>query len=688
MSIKILTKSGEEVTAIDDARAYNFDAGNKSGIVKGALNEGKLFLVSSNVIGLDSCELRISGHRIVIDSAESITMANRPSVATRYSMIAEVVVSDASVPSFRLFIQPAKTELIQQNLYKTLTGNGTYQIELGRFTLTQNGLIEDIVKTADVISGGSGNSTNTYIEIGEVKTNTISQGSQANVDVENVIDEKTGKTKTNFNFEIPATSGTTVSINGVEQENVSFESDPQTQITKIKDTLINKNLLINGDFFNYTRSWVIHNNFTTKQSSTGLDMGTLIPEGEFSIISQKIEYLKIDELVGKALTLSSQIHDYTGDTSSSLYGASLRIRCFSDNYESVIYNSNVLIKNGLNKLNFEVPMGTTKIEVDIYKNGTDTFSLFIDYIKLEVGNLTPNYPNVTENFILQKFSNSNLLINGDFRVNQRGQTNYITGGSTYIYSVDRWKLIGANLTTNSDKSVTLTNFTNYGRLIQSVEFFNYLKGKTVTLSVKFKNVSYTTESDPRLIINDGISNTISTTIPNGYSGIYTLTKTLDANATALDIRAIHNHLNTTTSDLSVTIEWVKLEVGSIATSFIPRLDAEELFLCQRYYQKIVATQPYGSFGNFLAKKGNNFGYFYICLPVELRTKPTLNYSGNFRAYGFGYTVNITSISIDQVSNLVLGARFDVASSYSAGDTGEISANNDSTAFIEFDAEIY
>lgn len=207
MSIKILTKSGEEITAIDDARAYNFDAGNKSGIVKGALNEGKLFLVSSNVIGLDSCELRISGHRIVIDSAESITMANRPSVATRYSMIAEVVVSDASVPSFRLFIQPAKTELIQQNLYKTLNGNGTYQLRIGNFTLGTDGLISDIVRTADVISGATNG-------VGDIEFNVTTETIAGDLEPEVNVDFNEETKKYDMHFALPLSSGTSVIENG------------------------------------------------------------------------------------------------------------------------------------------------------------------------------------------------------------------------------------------------------------------------------------------------------------------------------------------------------------------------------------------------------------------------------------------------------------------------------------------
>lgn len=222
MSIKILTKSGEEITAVDDARAYNFDAGNKSGIVKGALNEGKLFLVSSNVIGLDSCELRISGHRIVIDSAESITMANRPSVATRYSMIAEVVVSDASVPSFRLFIQPAKTELIQQNLYKTLNGNGTYQLRIGNFTLGTDGLISDIVRTADVISGATNG-------VGDIEFNVTTETIAGDLEPEVNVDFNEETKKYDMHFALPLSSGTSVIENGevVKRFNADLKVDKE-----------------------------------------------------------------------------------------------------------------------------------------------------------------------------------------------------------------------------------------------------------------------------------------------------------------------------------------------------------------------------------------------------------------------------------------------------------------------------
>lgn len=237
MSIKILTKSGEEVTAIDDARAYNFDAGNKSGIVKSALNEGRLFAVALNVIAIDSCELRISGHRIIIDTAESITMVNRPSTATRYSIIAEVIVSDISIPSFRLFIQPANVELIQQNLYKTLNGKGTYQLKIGNFTLGTDGNITDIVRVVDIISGG-GSGAVADIEF-NVTTKVIASGLKPEVNVDYNEDTK----KYDMEFALPEGSGTNVTVGGVVQKN--FDAD--SKVDKVEGKELSSNDYTNED---------------------------------------------------------------------------------------------------------------------------------------------------------------------------------------------------------------------------------------------------------------------------------------------------------------------------------------------------------------------------------------------------------------------------------------------------------
>lgn len=154
MSIKILTQGGVDNTNIDGARANHFSAGMKSGIVKGSLNEGNLFASASNIIALDACVLILSGHPVIIDQVEYFTLSNTPISSTIYSLVAEIVVSELSAPSFRLFIQSKSISLTQENLYRTKSGSGTFQLEIGYFTLNADGTISDIVRTANLVTGG------------------------------------------------------------------------------------------------------------------------------------------------------------------------------------------------------------------------------------------------------------------------------------------------------------------------------------------------------------------------------------------------------------------------------------------------------------------------------------------------------------------------------------------------------
>ena len=201
MSIRILTKINVDNTNIDGARDSNFNAGRRSGIVKGALNQGNLFSSSTNTIALDTCELRLCGHRVVIDSIEYKTLVNIPSVPIRYSLVASIVVDVNSNVSFELLLQTSSTLLTQENLDKT--GFGTYQLEIGRFTQQTDGTITDVVRTADLITGGIGDLDGGAINIGNVTTNTLDAGMEAEVDVEERFEPKDKKTYTDFTFSIP-----------------------------------------------------------------------------------------------------------------------------------------------------------------------------------------------------------------------------------------------------------------------------------------------------------------------------------------------------------------------------------------------------------------------------------------------------------------------------------------------------
>lgn len=202
MAFKILTKNGIENTNIDGARSYNFNSGRRSGIVQGALNECNFFANASNSYAIDTGELRLCGHRVVITETEYRTMQNTPSTDIRYSVIAQVIVDTSYNVSFQFLLQNASAPLTQDNLDEN--GTGTYQLEIGRFTYTTDGVIEDIVRTADLITGGIGGGQSTVtINIGNVETEKISPNLDAEVDVDTRYSEEEEKEYIDFKFSLP-----------------------------------------------------------------------------------------------------------------------------------------------------------------------------------------------------------------------------------------------------------------------------------------------------------------------------------------------------------------------------------------------------------------------------------------------------------------------------------------------------
>lgn len=268
----------------------------------------------------------------------------------------------------------------------------------------------------------------------------------------------------------------------------------------------------------------------------------------------------------------------------------------------------------------------------------------------------------------------NLLINGDFRVNQRGQASYT--GTSFVYTIDRWFVNRiSNLTINSDKSITITNPNNYGILGQRIEDYEKFKGKKLALTVKISAISITTGS-PKISIRDGVSAT--TTNITGV-GTFTVTRTINSNATLLEVRAFYND-STSSSDAVVTIEYAKLEIGEIATPFSPRPYAEELAMCQRYYQKFAqGTILYGRTGY----NTDTSCYLFTPLPVTMRTKYTTSITGDLFVYGKGQRNIPTNFAFNNQS--LNGFRFtaDIPAGIGAKEVVVLEGAN-----VELDAEIY
>ncbi|MCH5207662.1 MAG: hypothetical protein J1F04_02160 [Oscillospiraceae bacterium] len=156
-------------------------------------------------------------------------------------------------------------------------------------------------------------------------------------------------------------------------------------------------------------------------------------------------------------------------------------------------------------------------------------------------------------------SGENLLINSDFSINQRGQTEY-TGRT---YTVDHWFKNRAGTVTVDDGKIKLDSEAVIRQLINKSESFD---NQLMTISMKVNGVvrssSFVFEKDNSSFI------------------MY-----LDSEIRASRyINECGSWIVLTTFVENVEIEWIKLELGNTATPYSPPEPATELMKCQRYYQ--------------------------------------------------------------------------------------------------------
>ena len=165
--------------------------------------------------------------------------------------------------------------------------------------------------------------------------------------------------------------------------------------------------------------------------------------------------------------------------------------------------------------------------------------------------------------------NPNLLINPDFKINQRRLSSY---NADWNHTVDRWVQFGAVVSPNSsgDINISKRDEADYFGFIQRTEILQSdCNGKSMTLSAKINGevLSGTIIRSNVEQIFFNIGNSSDRFVISSYSNN--------------DIKYIIVQLY---GSKSYNIEWVKLEYGSVATPFIPPDPASELLKCQRYYQ--------------------------------------------------------------------------------------------------------
>ena len=138
----------------------------------------------------------------------------------------------------------------------------------------------------------------------------------------------------------------------------------------------------------------------------------------------------------------------------------------------------------------------------------------------------------------------------------------------------------------------------------------------------------------------------------------------------------------TSDDFHIT--GVQLELGEQATPFEHRSFADDLALCQRYYQRITADASYTAFAAGLCTTTTQM----ICAlkyTTTMRASPTLTQSNT----GINIQTQIATASIG-TSYLGKDSAFvpvNVSSGLTAGNAGLWNANNNTAAYVDLTAEL-
>lgn len=226
--IKILTNNAVENTNINGAAFNRFTAGNRDGYVVNVLNSGAM-VHTTNTITLSSGELLICGHQIWIEDSKDWTFNNLPSNPINYQIIAQIVVSDSGVVEFSFVVQETQ-DLVQDELFKTASGNGTYQVEIARFVLGSDGISEFKRTVKSIVGGSSGGDR---IHVGTIETVELSPDSEPYVYITERYEPDDKIWYTDFRFGIPqgqqGLQGETGTIGLVHNDvyDVMFDNPPQ-----------------------------------------------------------------------------------------------------------------------------------------------------------------------------------------------------------------------------------------------------------------------------------------------------------------------------------------------------------------------------------------------------------------------------------------------------------------------------
>ena len=164
----------------------------------------------------------------------------------------------------------------------------------------------------------------------------------------------------------------------------------------------------------------------------------------------------------------------------------------------------------------------------------------------------------------------------------------------------------------------------------------------------------------------------------------TLNTTWQSNDNTDRAAGIDSLLSSTDNELYIT--GVQLEVGEQATPFEHRSFGEELALCQRYFFDHRPSDGYEFFGVGVHTSSTN-NVNLVNFPQEMRSAPSFSSTGNFRNWNRGGTVAWSAVNMNSVSKKTCSLEVTLSSGGIQDGATLIGDNNDTSARLNFDAEL-
>lgn len=235
--------------------------------------------------------------------------------------------------------------------------------------------------------------------------------------------------------------------------------------------------------------------------------------------------------------------------------------------------------------------------------------------------------------------NRNLLINGNFVINQRGKASY-TGAA--VYTVDRWRIgSGPDITVIPQEGggVKIENDNETYRFLgQLIELCEITEGTTLTMSAKIDGELYSVTGEVPAEVPDTLANVYyfqNDYMRFGYCG------SKDSWYAELIIPA----------NTDITVDYVKLEEGGVSTAPYGMTDsyAVELLKCQRYFRVYTEVTPVVEV-RYDPNRNADESYLVVSvfLENEMRVRPELDSFNQvtwFQVEGTFYSFNSTYMQI-------------------------------------------